>query len=148
MPLQAGLYHAVGPAPTSGFSRTESLGEPVIVEVLDRGSPAHETRLHRQSGSHGDVAEHGPAIVFVKGMGVGAEVGFENVEVPVIVEIADPEPQAALLLAILVERHSGLEAALGERAVVVIAEEQAGRCIACHVNVRAAVAVEIGGGGV
>jgi len=81
-------------------------------------------------------------------MGVGAEVGFENVEVPVIVEIADPEPQAALLLAILVERHSGLEAALGERAVVVIAEEQAGRCIACHVNVRAAVAVEIGGGGV
>ena len=71
-------------------------------------------------------------------------MGLEDVEVAVEVEIADPDPHAGLLHAVFVERDAALEAGLGERAVVIVAEEEAGRGIAGDVDVRPAVVIEIG----
>ena len=72
---------------------------------------------------------------------------FENIEVAVGVEIADADTHAGLLLAILIQRHAALQTALGERAVVVVAEQQAGRRVARDVDIGPAVAIEIGGHG-
>ena len=55
-----------------------------------------------------------------------------------------PSAHAGLLLAVFAEGDAGLQAALGEGSVVVVAEEQAGRGVAGDVDVRPAVAIEIG----
>ena len=94
-----------------------------------------------------DVAEVALAVVAVEDVGVAAEMGFENVQVAVGVEVADADAHARLLLAVLAERDAALEALLGERAVAIVAEEQAGRGVAGDVDVGPAVAIEIGRGG-
>src|SRR5204863_6724860 len=95
---------------------------------------------------HGHVAKRSIAIVLRESMGVGAEMRFEDIEMSVVVVIANSQTHAALLTPVLVQRYPGLETALRERAVVIVAEEQAGRGVAGHVDVGPAVAVEIGCG--
>ena len=73
-------------------------------------------------------------------------MGLEDVQVAVGIEVADGQAHAGLLLPVLAEGDAGLEALLGEGAVVVVAEQQAGRGVAGDVDVGPAVAVEIGGG--
>src|SRR5690349_4448881 len=80
-------------------------------------------------------------------MGVGAKVRLEDIQVAVVVEIADAQSHAALFAAVLVESDPSLESALGEGSVVVVAEEQARRSIAGDIDVGPAVAIEIGGSG-
>ena len=71
-------------------------------------------------------------------------MGLENIEVAVGVEIADAHPHARLLLAVLAQRDAAFQALLGERAVAIVAEQQAGRGVAGHVDIGPAVAIEIG----
>src|SRR5580700_2248549 len=69
---------------------------------------------------------------------------FENVEIPVRVEIANPQTHSSLLLAVLAQRDAALQTALGKSAVAIVAKQQAGRSVACDVDVGPAVAVEVG----
>src|SRR5205807_902982 len=75
----------------------------------------------------------------------GTEMGFENIDVAISVEIADPETHSSLLAAILIQRNTAFQAALGEGAIAIVSEQQAGRRVARDVNIRPAVPVEIGG---
>ena len=72
---------------------------------------------------------------------------LEDVQVAIGVVVADGEPHASLLLPILVERDSDLQTSLGERAIAIVAEQEAGRGVAGDVNIRPAVTIEIGGDG-
>src|SRR5258708_28763741 len=70
---------------------------------------------------------------------------FEDVQVAIRIEVADTEPHSSLLPAVLIQRDTALQTALGERAIVIVAEQQAGRGVAGDVNIRPAVTVKIGG---
>ena len=69
---------------------------------------------------------------------------FENIQAAVQIVIADAHAHAGLLHAVFIQRDAAFEAHLGERAVVIVPEQEAGRGIASHVDVGPAVVIEIG----
>ena len=75
--------------------------------------------------------------------GVVGKVGFENIEPAVAVIIADSHAHSGLLVAILAVGASGEDGDIGERSVVIVAEQNAGLRIHGHINIRPAVVVEI-----
>src|ERR1700684_3827286 len=72
---------------------------------------------------------------------------FENVEEPVRFVIANPQTHSRLLLAVLTQRNAALKTVLGKSAVAIISKLQAGRSVACDIDIGPAVAVEVRRGG-
>ena len=79
--------------------------------------------------------------------GVVGEIGFENVEPAVAIVVADGHAHAGLLVAIVAVGASGDHGDIGECAVVVVVEQDAGLRIHRDVNIRPAVVVKIVGDG-
>ncbi len=71
-------------------------------------------------------------------------MGFEDVQLPVEIVIADAEAHAGLLLPVFVQGHAALEPLFDEGAVVPVAEVETGCGIAGDVQVGPSVVVEIG----
>src|SRR5579883_864428 len=125
----------------------EQIGQAVVIQVHNAGAPADEPRLDAQPGAARHIQKHALAVVAVEHGQIVLEVGLENVEVTVGVVVADAQPHARLQFAVLAQRDAAFETAFGERAVAVVAEQQAGGKVAGHVEVAPAVAIEIGRGG-
>ena len=102
-------------------------------------------RLHAQAGLERHVREFALAVVFVEHAGVVGEMGFENAERSVQAVIAYADAHTGLLGAIFAQRDAALQAFFDESSVVPIAEVEAGRGIACDVDIGPAVVIEIGG---
>src|ERR1043166_4399996 len=68
---------------------------------------------------------------------------LEDVEAAVRIVIADAETHAGLFLTVLTDRYAGLEALFRKCAVVIVAKEQTGGCVAGNVDVGPAVGIEI-----
>src|SRR5688572_5175557 len=62
----------------------------------------------------------------------------------VVIVIADPQPHPSLLPAVRIQRDSALETSFRERAVASVPEQKAGRGVARDVDIRPAVAIEVG----
>ena len=77
--------------------------------------------------------------------GVVGEVGFENIEPAVAIVITDCHAHAGLLVAIFAVGASGDDRDIGESAVVIVVEQNAGLRVDRDINVRPAVVVEIVG---
>ena len=93
------------------------------------------------------VAESAVAVVVVEIAGIVGEIGFENVEPAIAVVVTDGDAHSGLLVAIFAVSASGHDGDVGESAVVVVAEQDAGLGIDRDVNVRPAVVIEIVGDG-
>jgi hypothetical protein len=133
--LHFGIDHAGG---------EEQVGKAVVVQVHDAGAPADVARFHTQARADGDVAEIALAVVAVEHVGVAAKMRLEDIQVSVGIEVSKGQAHARLFLPVLAQRHAGFQALLGEGAVAIVVEEQAGRGVARHVNIGPAVAIEIG----
>ena len=79
----------------------EKVGQAVVVQVHDAGAPAHEARFHAQAGAARNVLKEALAIVAIEHGQFVAEVGFDNIEVAIGVEVADAQPHARLHFAVL-----------------------------------------------
>src|ERR1035441_9366122 len=107
-------------------------------------SPTDVPGLYAEARADGYVAEIALPVVAVEHVGVAAKMGLEDIQVAVRVEVSRGQAHARLFLSVLAERQAGFQALLGERAVTIVVEQQAGRGIAGHVDIGPAVAVEIG----
>ncbi len=101
--------------------------------------------IRRQPGTNNNVLEKAISDVLIDVRVVSDEVGLDDVEQAVLIEIADGDPHPALLEPVFVVSHSGLDAEIGERAVPTVQEQDAGGRITCDVYVDPAVAVVVCG---
>ena len=67
----------------------ENIRVAVVVEVRDADAPADVARLDAEPGREGDVAEIALAVVDVQRRRVVGEVGLEDIEIAVQLEVAD-----------------------------------------------------------
>ena len=95
----------------------------------------------------GHIGESAVAVVVVEVAGVVGEVRFEDVEPSVAVVIGDANTHAGLFMAVVVVGAAGHHGDIGECAVVIVVEENAGLRVHGDINVRPAVVVEIIGNG-
>src|SRR5438105_11599937 len=66
----------------------EEIGITIIVQVDDATSPTHKACFYTQSTADGEVVEGAIAVVAIENAGVVGEVRFENIQVPVEIEIS------------------------------------------------------------
>ena len=124
----------------------QNVGVAVVVGVEEGRAPAEGVGVDAETGGVGDVGEGAVPVGVVKGGGVVGEVGFEEVEAAVTVDVGGGGAHAGLLAAVLVEGDAGVGADVGEGAVVVVAVEDGGGGVAGDVEVGPAVVVVIQGG--
>ena len=67
----------------------QKIGPAVIVEVEEHRAPSQILRVQAESGGEGDVVECAVAVVAIEGGGVVGEIGFEDVELAVAIEVGD-----------------------------------------------------------
>ena len=115
----------------------------IVVEIDEVDAPADEPGIGREAGSHADVLEEDPVVVVEEIRVIVGEVGLDDVEPAIAVEVADADTHAALLEAMLVERDAHLGRVVREGAVAVVQEQDARCGVARDVDIRPAVLVEI-----
>src|SRR5439155_14848094 len=103
----------------------EHVRQTVVVQIDDARSPADESRLYADASANGEIIEVAFAIVAVQDVGVGGEMGFENIQVAVEIVVTNGDTHARLLHAVLAERDATFERLLAKRAVVLVAKEPA-----------------------
>src|SRR5271169_4788342 len=125
---------------------------PAIVVVVDKATaPRYIAIVDADAGGEGDIAEGSVAVVVVQVAGVIGEVGFEDVEPAVAVVVGHGDTHSGLLVPVFTIGAAGHYGDIGEGAVMVVLEENAGFGVYGDVNVRPPVVVEIvrdGGDGV
>ena len=121
----------------------EDVRPAVVVKVHDARAPADVADFDRQAGLHGAVLEAPGAIVDIEDVGVVGEVRLEDVQIAAQAEIRHANTHPGLLLAVFVKGHTIEQPDLFERAVVLVAKQQAGGRIASYVDIRPAVVVVV-----
>ena len=119
------------------------VGPAIVVVVDEAAAPGHVLVIDADAGGESDVGESSVAVVVIKVAGIVGEVGLENIEPAVAVVIADGHAHAGLLVAILAVGASRHHGDVGESAVVVVVEQDAGLGVHRDVNIRPAVVIEI-----
>ena len=109
------------------------------------GAPLHVPVQDAEAGGHRHVFEQAAAEVAVEGGDVVGEVGLEDVEAAVEVEVPHRHAHARLGGAELAVGDAARHGHVAERAVVLVPVEDRGGGVAGHVQVGPAVAVEVGG---
>src|SRR5262249_7968572 len=110
-------------------------------------APSNKTGLHTKSARNGHIVERIFSQIAVEDGGVVGEMRFQDVQIAVQVEIPDANSHSRLFVAIFVQSDAAFEADVFERAVVVIAEQEAWRGITGDVDIGPAVVIEIRGHG-
>ena len=123
--------------------RLEDVLPAVVVKIDEVDSPADELRVGGQARSHAYIFEEEPFVVAIQVGIIVSEVRLYQVQPAVPVEITHSDAHAALLESVLVERDAGLGGVIGERAVAVIDEQDAGGGVASDVDVLPAIPVEV-----
>src|SRR5205807_2678720 len=121
------------------------VGPAVIVVIDEAASPSNVASIDSEARGKANVTEAAIAVVVVDVDSVVGEVGLENVEPAVAIVIGDTDAHAGLLVAIFTVSTAGDNAYVGEGAVVIVVEEDAGLRINGDVNVGPAIVVEIVG---
>ena len=83
------------------------------------------------------------SIISVKRGSIVGEIGFENVQATVAIEIGDTRSHTCLLASILVECGTCGYRNISESSVTIVVVQNAGSAVAGDVNVRPAVGVEV-----
>src|SRR5208283_1203460 len=117
----------------------------VVVEVEEADAPADVLGVDGEAGLGGDLGETNLAEVAVEVGDVAGEIGLDDVEPAVVIVIGGRGAHAGLLMAVLVIGDAGQGPALGEGAVVIVAEQQAGGGVGSHEDVGPAGVSEIAG---
>src|SRR5271157_212109 len=101
----------------------EDVGPAVVIEVEPTASPTQVLRVQAEAGLEGGVLEVPAAHVAVERWGVAGEVGFENVEIAVAVEVGGAYAEAVGSADL---GDAGLFGDVGECSVAVVVIEDVG----------------------
>src|SRR5580704_16807362 len=121
----------------------QEIGPTVIVEIEKHGAPAEILGVQAEAGVKSDIVEGAIAVVAIERGSVVGEIGFENVQVAVAVEIRNGGTHASLFFSVFVESRARKDGYIGEGAVAIVVVEHAGSAVAGDKNVRPTVFVKI-----
>ena len=125
----------------------DEVGPSVVVVVDESATPGDVAIVDADAGGEGDVGVCSVAVVVVEVAGVVDEVGFEDIEPAIAVVVGDGDAHACLLVSIVVVGASGHDGDVGECAVVVVLEEDAGLGVDGDVDVGPSIVVKVVGDG-
>ena len=120
--------------------------QPSLSGVEEADAPAEIAGVDAQAGEVGVVFKGAVAEVLVEGIGVAGEVGFDDVEQAVAVEVTDGDAHAGLGFAIGRVGDAAFDGFVLEGAVALVAIEGGGGGVVGDIDVGPAVVVEIGDG--
>jgi hypothetical protein len=103
-------------------------------------------RMSSQAGEISVVVEVSASEVEVEGIGVPGEVGFDDIEEAIAVEVADGDAHACLRFAIGGVCDAGFNGYIFEGAVLLILIKSRGCGVVGYVDIGPAVVIEIGDG--
>src|SRR4051794_5130607 len=115
----------------------------VVIEIRDAHAPGDIPRFDPQAGADRRVAKLALAVVEIHHRSVVREMRLHDMELPVQPQVADRHPHTGLHHPVLAQGDAALDRLFAERAIVIVAEQQARRGVAGDVNVRPALVVEI-----
>ncbi len=119
----------------------------VIVEVFQTNSPAGAAcRQRAEAGFETSIGERATAIVAVGAVDFTGQLGNDDVRLAVVVVILKHSAHAGKGLPVGGERGTGLESALGKRAVAVVVVEVLLHAVVGYEDVRETVVVIVGEG--
>jgi hypothetical protein len=122
----------------------EQVEHAVVVEVFQSFAESGHLQARRsQARARGNVAQPTVAVVHVVGIGLPAQVGDEQVEVAILVEISGHGSHAGLHRAVDVHRTTAHEGLVDELPIPVVHPQLIGHPVIGHVHVAAPIAVEI-----
>src|SRR5712671_2155182 len=116
---------------------------PAVIEVDKLHSPSQPVLDLSQSRAVGYVVKIVVTAIQIERWSVIAEIGFNEVLMPAVPEVASGKTHAGLLGTIFVVRHTGFLSDVGERTVLVVVIQNAGRRVAGNVDVRPPVMIKI-----
>src|ERR1035441_4262422 len=116
---------------------------PIIVEVLEAGSPADKSVVDGQPAGARVIFKQALTHVAIQHGQVSREVGLEDIEMSISVAVVRGGAHACLLLPILAIGKTAHPALFAECSVVVVDEQKARAGVACYVDIRPAIIVEI-----
>src|SRR5215831_13222767 len=124
--------------------RNENVFPAVIVEIEEAHSPTQKSRAPTQPRLVGNVAKCSVTVIVVKIRDIALEIRLYNIEEAILVIVSRSSSHTGLLLPVIVEAGSRHYAHVRECTVSFVVVENARGGIACNVDVRPAVVVEIG----
>src|ERR1017187_1911973 len=119
----------------------------VIVVVNEAAAPGDVAVVDADTRGKGDIAVGSVAVVVVEVDRVVHEVGLEDIEPAVAVVVGHGQPHAGLLMSVVVVSAARHDGHIGERAVMIVAEQNARLRVNRNINVRPPVVVEVIGSG-
>ena len=121
--------------------------QPAVVVVVEPGGAEAGVREARSGDAGGDAAilEPALAVVHIQRVGFLAQMGHEQIDVAVAVEVRRVDAHAGLRRAVPVDGHAGEQGIVHETPVALVEPELVGQAVVGHVDVDAPVAVEVGG---
>ncbi len=122
----------------------EDVEPAIVVHVEEAYAPAEEAGVDAKAGEIGVVVEVAVAEIEVEGVGVAGEVGLDDVEEAVAIEVADGDAHACLGLAVGGVGDAGLDGDIFEGAVLLVLVERGGGGVVGDVDVGPAIVVEVG----
>ena len=116
----------------------------VVVKVEKPCAPSHlGNALRRNARYEGYVEKKSTALIFVQGIVLAFKVGDKNIEVPIVVVIADRRAHAPLFGAVAAIGHARAEALIDKGSVALILVQIVGSRVVGDENIGPAIAVEI-----
>src|SRR5205814_986017 len=119
----------------------------VIIVINEAATPSNVLVVDADSRGECNVTKGSVAVVVIEVARVVGEVGLENIKPSVAVIIGDGNAHSGLFVAILAVGAAGDHRDIGESAVVVVVEEDAGFGIHGDINIGPAVIIKIIGHG-
>ena len=120
----------------------EDVEPAIVVHVEEAYAPAEETRVDAETGEIGVIVEVAVAEVEVERIGVTSEVGLDDVEKAVPIEVSDGDAHACLRFAIGGICDAGFDSDIFEGAVLLVLIKGGGSGIVGDVDVGPPVVVE------
>src|SRR5437660_7847021 len=117
----------------------------IVVEVHEHRAPSEVLGMQTEAGRIGSISESAIAVVAIERGAVVREIGFENVELSIAIEVGDGGPHAGLFTSVFIECRACYDCDVGKSAIVIIAIENAGRAVTRDVNVGPAIVIEVDG---
>src|SRR5262249_14106549 len=97
----------------------------VVIEIDEADAPTEKSCVDTQSRAVAHISEKALPVVLVKRRYVIGKVGLDDVKKSVVIEVGCGGAHASLLLSILIESRAGGYPDIRERAVAIVAEQDA-----------------------
>ena len=124
----------------------QQIGPAIVVEIQKASPPSQILSVQAQPRRERHVVKCPIPVVPVKRGGVIRKVGLEYIEPSIPIEVCHANAHSRLLASIFVIGRARADRDIGERPIVIVAKQHAGRAVAGNIDVGPTIVIEIKGG--